>query len=534
MILGTSSHNMFKKEFKSNLALFVIMIFVLFCALPFTLISMISNYENSYGVSFNTIRYEYIYDRNSVIHHFLYGNVALMLAIAASAFITGIYIFQFVHSRQKTDFYFSMPVKRSSLFWCKYLQPIIYVAISLIVNILIVFGIAAYKNCLSSVFVVAMLQRFVSFMFYFVAVYGITITAVFVTGKTFFSVLGGCTLGIYFPAFVFLLEVIFNGNAKGLLKGVYHLYKLSPHTVFFEIFENEANYDYTFSDGVFLQPWNIKALIGIIIFAILFTALSYWLFLKRPAEAAGKTIIYSSFKKVVKLFLVFAFSIGTSWLLPVMLCTSKPVHIIVSFIVGILFSIFVLDALIELNFFFAFKNWKKQWAYILVCCIGLTFGYGYSNSVKYHGFEDIPVDYTQEKAIKDGVVLFVGQEQCYNKELLFQFEKDVNDGKDAKLRIAHSDDNYIYGYNDLIYENGFITIYNEYDLYSNSKYKYFVKIENEFNADTTSPRMEDFTKYTDFYLSDKKKLTKDDIENNKYVSGTNEEINYEYVCTLYE
>ena len=534
MISRTSLHNMFKKEFKSNLPLLGIMIFVLFCSLPFSFISMISNYENSYGVNFDTVRDEYLYERNSVIHHFLYGNTVLMFVIVVFAIFTGIFLFQFLHSRQKTDFYLSLPVKRSSLFWCKYLQAIIYVAIALVVNVLIVLGIAAYKNCLSSVFLLAMLQKFISFMLYFVAVYSITITAVLVTGKTFFSFLGACTLSVYFPAFVFLLDVIFNGNARGLLKGAYNFYKLSPHTLVAEIFDNEANYNWSLEEGIRVQTWNMQALIGLIILAVVFTALSYWLFLKRPAEAAGKTIIYTPFKKVVKLFLVFAFAVGMSWLLPEMLGTSGTVHMVLSFIAGTLLSIYILDVLIELNFLVAFKNWKKQWVYILVCCIGLTCGYVYSDSAKYHGFEDVPLNYTAEKAIKDGVVLFTDQEKCYNKEILLQFERDVKDGKDAKLRIARNSNNQIYGYKDLIYENGLITIYNEYDLFSNSKYKYFVRIENKISDELVIDGSTGFTKYTDFYVSDKKDLTNDDLLNGKFHDGTSEEVDFQYVCALYE
>lgn len=534
MISRTSLHNMYRKEYKSNLALFGIMIFVLFCSLPFSLISLISNYENRFGVDFRIERSEYLFERNFVINNFLYENTVLMVVIGGFAIFTGIFLFQFLHSRQKTDFYFSMPVKRSSLFWCKYLQGIIYVAIAMVVNMLIVFAVAAYKNCISSVFVFAMLQKIITFMLYFVALYSITIIAVLVTGKTFFSFLGACTLSAYFPAFVFMLEIIFNSNAKRLLKGAYNIYKLSPLTLLLEIFEKGSNYHSGVEEGVFLYSWNIKALIGMAIFAFAFMALSYWLFLKRPAEAAGKTIIYAPFKKVVKLFLVFAFAVGMSWLLPEMLGTSGTVYMVLSFIAGTLFSIYILDALIELNFLAALKNWKKQWIYVLVCCIGLTCGYVYSDSIKYHGFEDIPSDYTEAEAIKDGFVIFTEQEECHNKELLLQFEKDVMDGKDAKLRIARSSNNEVYAFIDLIYENGYISRYNEYDLFSSSKYKYFVPLEDEINPEETWDAIKDATKCTDFYLSDSKTLTKDYILNGKFSEESGQNINYEYVCSLYE
>lgn len=439
MISKTSLNNLYKKEYKRHLALFGIVIFVLFCTLPFTLIRLISGYENRYGVDFGTVRSEYLVDRNTVIYSFLYENSILMVVLAACAIFMGIFLFQFLHSRQKTDFYFSMPVKRASLFWCKYLQGILYVAAAVVVNMVIVLVIAGAKNCLTSVFFIAFLQKIIGCMLYFIALYSITVTAVLVTGKTIFSFLGACTLSLYFPAIVFLVDLISYGNSEKVLKGAYHMLVLSPYTLLTMIYDSDSRFYLSEASSVELYPWNRIPLIGMVIMALAFGALSYWLFLKRPAEAAGKTIIYIPFKKVVKLCLVLAFAIGMSWILPELLGTSGIVHMAISFIVGTLLGIFILDALMELDVLAAIKKRKKQWVYILVCCIVFACSYVYVDRIKYHGFDDMTVGHTEEEAIKDGFVVLNDTGECHNKELLLQFQEDVMSGKDAKLRLARYD-----------------------------------------------------------------------------------------------
>ncbi|MBE6538962.1 MAG: hypothetical protein E7671_05820 [Ruminococcaceae bacterium] len=77
----------------------------------------------------------------------------------------------------------------------------------------------------------------------------------------------------------------------------------------------------------------------------------------------------------------------------------------------------------------------------------------FDESGLYSGFNDLPTDYTPEKAVKDGCYVIVENSLKSGKDAWERFVKTSGKGIDSFLRIVHFIDDMPY-YTDLYYYNG--------------------------------------------------------------------------------
>lgn len=524
MSMKTSLRKFCISECKRNIWLPVISFVSLFMVLPFFFTRLMVALQNEYGVTFREARGSALLPRNQKLFSLTYENAGIPLVLCFLAIIHGCILFSFLSSRKKQDFYYSQPIKKKDLFWVTYLQGVVYGIVPYMICLIIVAIMALANGCCSGVFLSILLHIFFFNSLLFISVYSVVVVACCLTGKLIFSVLGSGVLLGYFPMLYFIAQYIFDGSLLRFSKGLALICKMSPITYAVESFNSVYSYRYDgrYNGRLAVISYNHSGIIGLLAFLIVGVVAARILFVKRSAEAAGKPIAFTNAKKIIKAFLVALISLGVTALFVVLFRDDTRFCKIVGMIVGIVFGIYVVDTLMELNWKASLIKWKTQWVYALIAVAAVTSMYNYSYRFRYNGFSDIPKYYTVDQAEKDGCVILSCGEVVKGEDTIERFMSDVENGKEGKIRVVENG----YGetaYFDYVYKNGVITSYNKYNLFSNAgEYPYLKKITGRFKDDGE-------TKDTTYYvLTDKKDLTFDDYR--RCIEDVEGKIKYKVTC----
>lgn len=221
--------------------------------------------------------------------------------LTAAALANGIFGFWWLHSRQKTDFYHSLPVKRETLFWTQTLVgSLLYLVPEILATLLVLIICASQGYFTMGIVAAAAVIVGLHFLIYLL-VYGLTILAMVLTGTTFVGILGAVGFLTYLPAVTYLAEgyqekfwVTYMGydyldRFLNLLPVRYG----SPVTWC-------ANLLWRMESGRRIAGAEI---LGGAVLCVLLFLLALWIYRKRPSESAGKPMVFSGFGKAVK-FLV--------------------------------------------------------------------------------------------------------------------------------------------------------------------------------------------------------------------------------------
>ena len=483
MILKTSYKNLYGMEAKRNLFLTAINTFGIFLVLPFFFLQKIVSFGTDYGVAFRYAKNALLQFRNMSLYQISNGNNVLGVILIMLAILNGITLFSYLFSKKKQDFYLSQPVTRKALFWITYMQGIVNMVVPYVLNLILVIILAAANRCLSGTFFVMLLQAFGVSSLLYLATYSLTVLACTLTGKLFSAVLGaGVFLG-YGPVLYVIADYLFDGSLYRLDIAASKIYLISPITIFSQMYRD--NWDsFRMKNKGFLgvMHYDFRLIIALVLMFTISLVVARFAFLRRNAGETGKTIVFYWAKKVIKGFLVAITVLFSACIFPSLYDEYSMKYFIMGIVVGIVFSVVVYDLILEQNWKGCLRNWKEQGIYIIIAIIAVVSAKGYQDHYKYKGFNDIPDEYSVEKALADGCVV-VGEDDIeyldwdYGYSMNFpiykdiqgienldQFVKDVNAGKDAKLRIVETSDG-SNEYYDYIYKNGVIDRYTTYSLY---------------------------------------------------------------------
>ena len=238
------------------------------------------------------------------------GNPLNACTIAVAAVVLASTGFMYVHSRKQMDFYHSIPVRREQIFAVKYLNGILIIFSTYLVNMLLAFGVLAVNRVDLSVVVPAGLTAFAVHMGGFLINYGLMVIAVMLTGNFFISILGGIVLFAYVPAIIAL--------AQGLMY-------LFFETVNFRGVDTEliyvrtspiAYYVYVVVEGTGMDMAKYGSLMGRVgaclgVGAVM-AIIAMFLYKKRPSESAGKSMAFKVSKTPIKILLVVPITIAAA------------------------------------------------------------------------------------------------------------------------------------------------------------------------------------------------------------------------------
>ena len=237
-----------------------------------------------------------------------FNQVRTVSIIVVIAIVCAIQGFSYLYSRKKVDMYHSVPVKKSHRFSVIYLNGVLICFVPYVLNLLLAILIAWAGGGMNGYnFIMAMLAMGLSLLLY-LGIYGLTLIAVMLTGNFVITVFATVIFLSYEPLLKMLTEeyqrTFFSSfSSYSVNDRIY----LSPIARIGEVMEAIDISEQ--GAGVVLQSV-IPSLLAAILMAVVFTAIAYFCYLKRPAEAAGKAMAFERTKAVVKLFLTVPFSLG--------------------------------------------------------------------------------------------------------------------------------------------------------------------------------------------------------------------------------
>lgn len=265
----------------------------LFFALPVAMAMILPSYRPNQQV---TLEQVLLRRTNNVSAMLDFGSnyPFVMMIFFISALVMGISTFVYLHNKKQVDFYHSLPVKRNLWFAVHISTGIlipagIYLAAAAVS--LVVAGVNGVR--LSAVFPDAV-HGFLCHMLYYCLIYITVVLAVIMTGTKLAAILGTAVFFIYFPTVSGLIEAFYSTFFETYYYGQPSIWKaavmkLSP------IYELMA----AVSDGV--TTGHVAATVGAV---LLLGLLSFFLYQKRPSEAAGKTMAFSWSMGTIKVLLV--------------------------------------------------------------------------------------------------------------------------------------------------------------------------------------------------------------------------------------
>lgn len=217
----------------------------------------------------------------------------LFILTALLAVISAVQGFSWLYSRKKIDFYMGMPVKRSRRLLVIWLNGILLYLIPYILGLVIGMLIAAGNQGLDAGVVKVIFQALFVNLLLYLCIYHMTMLAVMLTGNIVITGMGFLVFCLYewlvrradytYKSRFFRYYISSNQEA---------LY-FSPFYMYSQIVSNPA-----------VMISQVKMIVLMILFAALTGGLACLAYFKRPAEGAGKAMVFEFTKPVIKILLV--------------------------------------------------------------------------------------------------------------------------------------------------------------------------------------------------------------------------------------
>ncbi len=220
----------------------------------------------------------------------------ILLALFIAALVMGISTFSYLHNKKQIDFYHSLPVKRELWFAVHIGTGILIPAGIYLISAALSLVVAGVNGVSAAAVLPAAVHGFFSHMLYYSLTYITVVLAVIMTGTRLAAVLGSVVFFVYCPmlsglveSFYFTFFKTYYYRTPSLWKNV--IAKISP------IYGVSS----AWSDGVSMGRvlWALGAI-------LLIGGLSFFLYLRRPSEAAGRTMAFDKSKGFIKVLLVVA------------------------------------------------------------------------------------------------------------------------------------------------------------------------------------------------------------------------------------
>lgn len=208
-----------------------------------------------------------------------------------SAVLTGVSGFSWLHSRKKTDFYHSLPIRREKLFINQVILDIAYFVLPFLVNLLLAYAVGAAMGIMSGRAVKASLVSFLFQILFYLLIYFVVVLAMLLSGKILAGIAGAVILLFYGP----MIDGVLRGMAatffetyanKGMIFSKF-LQSLSPVAKYIQMYSVRR---YPSMSG--------KDLAICLLAAAVLAALCFCLYKHRPSESAGRTMAFYKIGKV--------------------------------------------------------------------------------------------------------------------------------------------------------------------------------------------------------------------------------------------
>ncbi len=217
-----------------------------------------------------------------------------------TAIVLGIASFSYLQDKKQVDFYHSFPAKRSLLFAVHMSVGLAIPAAVYLIALVLETAVLLANGILPFQVFFWVVKGYMGHMLYYTLIYSTVVLAVMMTGTKIAALLGTLVFFAYFPSVAMLLVAYCQTFFETYTHWSFPLWaggliRLSPMTVF----------SVSVSEGLVFNE--VLRAVGAV---LALTAASFFLYRKRPLEAAGKTMAFHWSKGIVKVFLVAAFGMA--------------------------------------------------------------------------------------------------------------------------------------------------------------------------------------------------------------------------------
>lgn len=271
--------------------------------------------------------------------------------------------FSYLHSRRKTDFYLSFPVKRS----VQFLMGIVVSGLIFILPCILAAGaetVIGYATGFATAeFMINMLWRTLCKILAFVAMWVTMALAMVMTGNLVVALLGLGAFCSYIPVFIKYILPLYQeffyetyANVVGRMEQAW--YYFSPVSLVTGM--AGRYFDWELSE-------HVNYLVAIVVFIILIGGLAYFLYLKRPAEAAGRAMAFEKVNTILRFLIVIPLALYFGFFLSQL---SRGGNAKIWLVVGIIAGTVLIHGIVESIFHFDLKKMFSKRKHLLITIAG--------------------------------------------------------------------------------------------------------------------------------------------------------------------
>lgn len=310
MTSNRSSFKMLRETMRRNIWATALSLVGFFFCMPLPAAMMIQN--NLSAQNADCSREEVIKYAARDLHMLLSAeNPMVKIGICIMAVLCGIALFSYLHSRQKVDFYHSIPMKRGQLFLNNYMAGIVMVLPSYLLMYALTAAIGAALGVHNAIGGAEAVFSIAANSLFFLLIYTISVLATVLTGNTILAVLLDGWMLFSLPAAALIAsglgELFFDHwNGSGLINWI--LLNMSPVFLYFAVGSDDFNFLGMVSYEKAAQAFPMLLIVLLVTLAL--AALSYVLFGCRKSERAGTAIAFEGLKLPLKCYMVLVISLG--------------------------------------------------------------------------------------------------------------------------------------------------------------------------------------------------------------------------------
>ena len=243
------------------------------------------------------------------------GNLFVKIVFIVLAVVCGVAMFAYLHSRQKVDFYHSLPISRTRLFANNFLTGVVCTFSTYLVMLAITVACAYAMGCGEAVRWDEIGGAVLCNLIVFLLIYALTVLTTVICGNTIITLL--LLAWVFFsPMLVRVLQFClfdkfydtFTANAGQLVGAI----RLTPVVQYFVL--HGTHYIGEHVIGV-LQPGEsaLGLLVGYLVAAAVVTALALFLFRIRKSERAGTALAFTPTKLPIKVYMCLVMGVAFGW-----------------------------------------------------------------------------------------------------------------------------------------------------------------------------------------------------------------------------
>lgn len=300
-----TSRNLFWKysnwNFKKRLWALVLCVAVWFFVLPVSVFIISGSSVQGYDAGGLQENMKWI--RYQIINAQIAGGGGYGVIVAAMGIFLALQGSAWNNHQSRVDLYKSVPIKAAARFWYIHLNSLWFFLLSFGVNLFLANMAAGARGIWNKSFVTASLASFLMHLLLFLSSYLITLIAQNLTGNV--------ALGFFGASFLMLLEPACNLIGQELMKNFYHTYWavnevlllekgiFSPIVPYVGMYKSVSRSGLGFAEmGNYADIWKwvLLFLLQIVVYGII----AYRLYLKRPAQTGGKSMIFPKTKPIIK------------------------------------------------------------------------------------------------------------------------------------------------------------------------------------------------------------------------------------------